>query len=267
MAAESRWLGAQVQLPGEVEQPRVFLVSVPYALKAADAETLGGKPASVFLTAEQVGGGGTTGKPNGSAGVISPAVSGTGSTNVVAKWLDNVGTLGNSQISDDGTNVNMPGNVGALAYKFTGNAGVPTDTTATIFNQAFVGPVFSGLSFKVRTGAPVPADALSIDQSQNVSIAGNASALAYKFTGNAAAPTDATATIFNQAFVGPVFSGLSFKVRTGAPVPADALSIDQSQNVSIAGNASALAYKFTGNAAAPTDATATIFNQAFVGPT
>jgi len=232
-AGEPRWLGVQVNLPKELEQPRVLLVSVPYALKASDADTLGGKPASVYLTTEQAGGGGTTGKPQGSAGIISSAVSGTGSTNVVPKWLDNVGTLGNSQITDDGTNVNMPGNVGALAYKFTGNAAAPTDATATIFNQAFVGPVFSGLSFKVRTGAPVPADALSIDQSQNVSIAGNASALAYKFTGNAAAPTDATATIFNQAFVGPVFSGLSFKVRTGEPVPADALSIDQSQNVSV----------------------------------
>jgi hypothetical protein len=229
-AGEPRWLGVHVNGPKEVEQPRVLLVSVPYALKAADADTLGGKPASAFLTTEQAGS--TTGKPNAS-GVVSPAVSGTGTANVVAKWLDNVGTLGNSQITDDGTNVNMAGNVGALAYKFTGNAGAPTDATATIFNQAFVGPVFSGLSFKVRTGAPVPTDALSIDTSQNVSMAGNASALAYKFTGNAGAPTDATATIFNQANVGPVFSGLSFRVRTGAPTPLDALSVDASQNVNI----------------------------------
>jgi hypothetical protein len=232
-AGEPRWLGVQVNLPKEVEQSRVLLVSVPYALKASDADTLGGKPASVYLTTEQGGGIGTSGKTNGGAGIVSSAVGGTGSTNVVPKWLDNVGTLGNSQITDDGTNVSMPGNVGALAYKFTGNATPPTDATATIFNQAFVGPVFSGLSFKVRTGAPVPADALSIDTSQNASITGNASALAYKFTGNANPPTDATATIFNQANVGPVFSGLSFKVRTGAPVPADALSIDPSQNVSV----------------------------------
>lgn len=46
---ESRWLGVQPIMPGEVEQPRVLLVSVPYALKAADAETLGGFPASAFL--------------------------------------------------------------------------------------------------------------------------------------------------------------------------------------------------------------------------
>src|SRR5260370_36570623 len=99
-----------------------------------------------------------------------------------------------------------------------------------MFERALVGPVLSGLSFKVRTGAPVPGDALSIDQSQNVSMTGNASALAYKFAGNAAAPTDATATIFNQANVGPTFSGLSFSVRTGA-TPANALAVDQNHNL------------------------------------
>jgi len=49
-SGEARWLGVQVQ--GEEEQPRVLLVSVPYALKAADADTLGGKPASAFVVAE-----------------------------------------------------------------------------------------------------------------------------------------------------------------------------------------------------------------------
>jgi hypothetical protein len=46
---EPRWLSVQFNRPGETEQPRVRLVSVPYALKAADAETLGGKPASAFM--------------------------------------------------------------------------------------------------------------------------------------------------------------------------------------------------------------------------
>src|ERR1041385_5557505 len=44
---EARWLGVQVE--AEAEQARVLLVSVPYALKAGDAETLGGKPVSAFL--------------------------------------------------------------------------------------------------------------------------------------------------------------------------------------------------------------------------
>jgi hypothetical protein len=43
---EARWVGMQPQ--GQNEQPRALLVSAPYALKAADAETLGGKPLSAF---------------------------------------------------------------------------------------------------------------------------------------------------------------------------------------------------------------------------
>jgi hypothetical protein len=57
-AGEPRWLGVQVNLPGEVEQPRVLLVSVPYALKAADAETLGGQPLSAFVLASPLSQGG-----------------------------------------------------------------------------------------------------------------------------------------------------------------------------------------------------------------
>src|SRR5208282_1324796 len=48
-AGEARWLGVQVQ--GQAEQPRVLLMSVPYALKALDAETIGGKPLSALQLA------------------------------------------------------------------------------------------------------------------------------------------------------------------------------------------------------------------------
>jgi trimeric autotransporter adhesin len=50
-AGEPRWLGVRVEMPGEVEQPRVLLVSVPYAMKASDADTLGGLPASAYMVA------------------------------------------------------------------------------------------------------------------------------------------------------------------------------------------------------------------------
>jgi len=39
---KARWLGVEVE--GDEEQARVLLVAVPYALKAADADTVGGKP-------------------------------------------------------------------------------------------------------------------------------------------------------------------------------------------------------------------------------
>ena len=42
----ARWLAVSIE--GR-EQPRVMLVAVPYALRAADADTLGGRPASAFV--------------------------------------------------------------------------------------------------------------------------------------------------------------------------------------------------------------------------
>ncbi len=49
-AGEARWLG--VRPAGQAEQARILLLSVAYALKAADAENLGGRPASAYLLAE-----------------------------------------------------------------------------------------------------------------------------------------------------------------------------------------------------------------------
>ena len=48
-SGKALWLG--IQWPGAPEQPRVLLVAVPYALKAADSDTLGGKPASAYALA------------------------------------------------------------------------------------------------------------------------------------------------------------------------------------------------------------------------
>jgi hypothetical protein len=48
----SRWLG--VTVARQPEMARVLLASVPYALKAADADTLGGRPASDYVTTQQL---------------------------------------------------------------------------------------------------------------------------------------------------------------------------------------------------------------------
>ena len=49
---EAQWLGVQPQ--GDEEQPRILLLAVPYALKAADADTIGGKPISSFVLYEDL---------------------------------------------------------------------------------------------------------------------------------------------------------------------------------------------------------------------
>jgi hypothetical protein len=49
---EAQWLGIQVQ--GKTEQPRVLLVSVPYALRAAEADTLAGHAPAEFVTTDKL---------------------------------------------------------------------------------------------------------------------------------------------------------------------------------------------------------------------
>lgn len=66
---EQRWLGVQVQ--GQEEQARVLLVSVPYALKAHEADTLGGMPASTFIQAATLGAAGITSTNGTSVNALS----------------------------------------------------------------------------------------------------------------------------------------------------------------------------------------------------
>jgi len=109
-SGDPRWLGVQPQLPNEEEQPRVLLVSVPYALKAADAETLGGLPASAFLrtnvTSQSVQASGTTvalpaaAVSVGANGVLNPPGASSGArANAIPKF-SSTGSLANSQITD-----------------------------------------------------------------------------------------------------------------------------------------------------------------------
>ena len=111
---EQRWLAVQVQ--GQPEPTRVLLVSVPYAFKAHEAETLGGLPASAFaqVSPSQPG----TGQPQSGSpknessasfnALASPAISGSGTKNYIAIWTSST-NLGNSAI-----------------YQLSGNVGIGT---------------------------------------------------------------------------------------------------------------------------------------------
>jgi hypothetical protein len=97
-SGEARWLGMQ-RIP-ERESERIMLTSVPYALKAADAETLGGKPLSAFvLTEESDDPAKKRLKPvvNGTAGYIAKFVD---STNINDSILyESAGKIGLSNVS------------------------------------------------------------------------------------------------------------------------------------------------------------------------
>jgi len=91
-SGEARWLGVQAQ--GQTEQPRTLLMSVPYALKALDAETVGGLPPSAFVKAAAPG---VASAANSNA--PAAAITGTGTANHITKWLSAT-KLGNSNIFD-----------------------------------------------------------------------------------------------------------------------------------------------------------------------
>jgi len=102
-SGEARWLG--VAINSGQEQPRVLLLSVPYALKAADAETIGGLPPSAFMLAAPpaVAGSSNDGSANSANNGVTPAVTGTGTTDFIALWKSNAGALGNSALFQSGT--------------------------------------------------------------------------------------------------------------------------------------------------------------------
>jgi len=122
-AGEARWLQVKFHLPDEVTAPRVLLVSVPYALKAADAETIGGLPPSAFVLAATTANG-ETGAMSGrdvaasASASATPAVTGTGTTDFVPLWTDSTGTLGNSVLFQSGSGA-------------TATVGINTTTPAT----------------------------------------------------------------------------------------------------------------------------------------
>ena len=119
-SAEVHWIGVQVS--GYPEQPRVLLLSVPYALKAVDAETLGGLPASAFVQANPAGAATATTSRTTAQPAIAPSsghasskpasvpppatVTGAGTTDYIPLWTS-ASALGNSLLFQTGGNVGV----------------------------------------------------------------------------------------------------------------------------------------------------------------
>ena len=89
-SSQAQWLGIRPE--GEAEQSRIMLLSVPYALKAADAETLGGKPPPSAYATTQPGAADTSGvatndaPQNGGNPPHQLPLSGSGVPSYLAVW-------------------------------------------------------------------------------------------------------------------------------------------------------------------------------------
>ncbi len=135
-SGEARWLGVQAQ--GEAEQPRTLLMSVPYALKALDAETIGGKPLSALQLASPNGGSGPSGQNKPPAtNTISCASGSACKKNFVPLFNSNGGaaTVRDSIIEESGSIISVAGSA-----KLTG----PIAASATSSSAAVVGNDNSG---------------------------------------------------------------------------------------------------------------------------
>jgi hypothetical protein len=119
VSGEARWLGITWSRAGEVEGARTRLTSVPYALKASDAETLGGRPAAAYLLAPTPGQEGTTRIGTASLDSITPTVVNPGTPNFLAKYVNGI-DLGSSSV-----------------YESAGRVGVNTSTPRDIIHSQF----------------------------------------------------------------------------------------------------------------------------------
>jgi hypothetical protein len=163
---QARWVAVQVS--GQAEQPRVLLVSAPYALKAGDAETIGGLPPSAFvLAAPVVIGPAAVSSPDAStAASVSPAttsdVTTAGGTVNAIPLFSTATNIQNSILTQTGTTGLSVG--GKLNHPA---AGVATATAGKNSQpEAFVASVFnSSTSTAVPQTFQLQAEPLNNDKS------------------------------------------------------------------------------------------------------
>ena len=144
-SGDARWLGAQAE--GQAEQPRVLLLSVPYALKAGDAQTVGGLPASAFVLAAPAGANAAAtanpAAPSGSAltpPLSSSNVTTTGGTLNTIPMFTSATNIQNAILTQTGTTaINVGGKLNLpAAGTATATAGFksqPQDFVASVFNS------------------------------------------------------------------------------------------------------------------------------------
>jgi hypothetical protein len=158
VSSEARWLG--VQIAGQAEQARVLLVAVPYALKAGDAQTIGGLPASAFVLAGSQSATGTTGaseaKSNAAKNNSTPAnpdVTGKGTADYIPMW-DTTSDILDSIIYQKSSKIGINTTSPATTLDVDGKTDVrdtltlyPSGTDSTI--------AVNGTSFKVSSTGQV----------------------------------------------------------------------------------------------------------------
>jgi hypothetical protein len=126
LSGAARWIGVGVQ--GEAEQPRIRLVSIPYALKAREADTLAGKTASDFVLTATLN---TTVQSAVTAAAAATTAAATTNIlpttiNALAKFSDTAAGVGDSAVVEINGKIGIgtPAPAGRLSVEATGVANV-----------------------------------------------------------------------------------------------------------------------------------------------
>ncbi|HEY6373643.1 MAG TPA: hypothetical protein VIX37_23920 [Candidatus Sulfotelmatobacter sp.] len=157
---EAHWLGVQIE--GQPEQARVLLVAVPYALKAGDAQTIGGLPASAFMLAN----GNNTASSSAasetraisaaaqnSAPPANPSVTGKGVVSFIPMW-DTTSDIGDSIMFQKSSQIGINTTAPAATLDVSGKTDVRD--TLTLFPKSADNTVaISGTAFKIDSTGKV----------------------------------------------------------------------------------------------------------------
>ncbi|MFN7977305.1 MAG: tail fiber domain-containing protein [Vicinamibacterales bacterium] len=145
-----RWLGIRVARTGD-EQRRVPLASVPYALRAADADSLGGYPPSAFFRVPGAAKTGGTAAGSAADRPLAPLVS-SGTANYLGKFTNSI-DLTSSVLFENGGRIGL-GTTTPLDFihsAFTDASG--SLTGLAVQNLSGAASAYSGMLFYDQNGA------------------------------------------------------------------------------------------------------------------
>src|SRR3954466_1510851 len=142
-STEAHWLATRFERSGEVEGPRGRLTSVPYALRAANADTLGGRPASDYVVSRAATGSRAAGTQSDAA---APAAELAGTPNFLAKYVTTT-DVGQSALFENGGQVGINTTVpfDFLHVRFDNPGG--NATGLAVQNMSNSATAFSGMLF------------------------------------------------------------------------------------------------------------------------